>query len=265
MWNVHRMFITYIHIIEHRNPETRKTRNDFLVQVRNFLLPLSLKVLRHKERYAHSFYSGFSICPPPKKKHVHTRRKASASKRKSTVFLRAELNRLFSNLPKSSAHASGAWHHSHLLVLGFLFWNLWTTHPPRVRVNTCAQVCTKLTYALSRKVLSRTKPKGKIYKTKFLGHYITLCPTNLSCKYLFKGTYSWDNGYCDKQQTLLSCEFDLQCSINFALCQTKLSLVNVSVNMSSGPLQVIVNLWNLHGTSNYVLYWIHEGCLFWFR
>ena len=27
---------------------------------------------------------------------------------------------------------------------------------------------------LSRKVLSLTKPKGKIYKTKFLGHYITI-------------------------------------------------------------------------------------------
>ena len=27
--------------IEHKNPETRKTRNDFLVQVRNFLLSLS--------------------------------------------------------------------------------------------------------------------------------------------------------------------------------------------------------------------------------
>ena len=39
MWNVHRMFITYIH----RTQESRNTKNtyDFLVQVRNFLLPLS--------------------------------------------------------------------------------------------------------------------------------------------------------------------------------------------------------------------------------
>ncbi len=50
--------------MEHRNLEIRKTRNDFLVQVRNFLLPLSLKVLRHKERDTHSFYSGFFICTP---------------------------------------------------------------------------------------------------------------------------------------------------------------------------------------------------------
>ena len=41
-----------------------KNTYDFLVQVQNFLLPLSLKVLQHKERDTHSFYSGFSICPP---------------------------------------------------------------------------------------------------------------------------------------------------------------------------------------------------------
>ena len=43
--------------IEHRNPETRKT-------LTTFSLPLSLKVLRHKERDTQSFYSGFLICPP---------------------------------------------------------------------------------------------------------------------------------------------------------------------------------------------------------
>ena len=61
-----------------------------------------------------------------------------------------------------------------ILSLGILFWHLWTTHPPRVRVNTCAQVWTQLTHVLSRRVLSLTKTKGKIYKTKSLGHYITL-------------------------------------------------------------------------------------------
>ena len=53
----------YIYNTEYRNLEIRKTRNNFSVQVRNFLLPLSLKVLRHKERDTHSFYSGFFICP----------------------------------------------------------------------------------------------------------------------------------------------------------------------------------------------------------
>ena len=35
--------------------------------------------------------------------------------------------------------------------------------------------------------------------------------------------------------------------------------------MSSCLLQVFVELGNLHGTSNYVLYWIHGRRLFWFR
>ena len=44
---------------------------------------------------------------------------------------------------------------------------------PRKRVNTCAQ-CVHLTNPCTkRKVLSRTKPKGKIYKTKSLRNYIT--------------------------------------------------------------------------------------------
>ena len=47
------------------------------------------------------------------------------------------------------------------------------THLPRTRVNTCTQVCSKLTHVLSRKLLSLTKLKGEIYKTKSLGHYIT--------------------------------------------------------------------------------------------
>ena len=52
------------HIYIHRNLEIRKTCNDFSVQVRNFLLLLSLKVFRHNDREAQSFYSRFFICPP---------------------------------------------------------------------------------------------------------------------------------------------------------------------------------------------------------
>ena len=37
---------------------------------------------------------------------------------------------------------------------------------------------------------------------------------------------------------------------------------NISTDMSSGLLQVFVELGNLHGTSNYVLYRIHAGHLF---
>ena len=38
---------------------------------------------------------------------------------------------------------------------------------------------------------------------------------------------------------------------------------NVSADMSSNLLQVLIELGNLHKTSNYVFYWIHRGRLFW--
>ena len=136
-----------------------------------FLLPLSLKVLRIKERDRHSFYSGFSICTP---QHVWRPLQGHCELAKVTLLLRTtRLNSwLFSKSPKSSARSFTS--SGQIFSLRFLFWDLWTTHPPCARVNTCAQGCTKLTHVLSRKVLSLTKPKDKIYKTKSLGHYITL-------------------------------------------------------------------------------------------
>ena len=88
--------------IEYRNLETWKTRNHFFVQVWNFLLPLSLKVLWHKEREVQSFYFGFFICPPS---CVAPTTKVSASKWKPTVFFqgRTQLYSTFFKFPKSSA------------------------------------------------------------------------------------------------------------------------------------------------------------------
>ena len=97
---------TYIHTyIEHRNLETRKTLDDFFVQVRNFLLPLSLKVLQHNERSTIFLYWLFHLPPPTR---VAPATKVSASKRKPTVFSRGRFhlnytNWLLQNLPKSSA------------------------------------------------------------------------------------------------------------------------------------------------------------------
>ena len=106
MGNVHRMFITHKYI-EHRNPETRKTLYDFLVQVRNFLLPLSLKVFRHKERDTiflcwlfHLPQTTCDTCPRP--------RRASESQLSSSDHKTQLID--FSQI---SAHASGAWCHSH--------------------------------------------------------------------------------------------------------------------------------------------------------
>ena len=143
VWNVHQMSIK----IEHRNLEIRKTLNDFFVQVWNLLLPLSLKVLRHKEREAQSFYCGFFYLPPTTR--VAPATKVSASKRKPTVFPRGRfhLNSLtdFFKISKNSAHfrcvtsfaLSNAVSH-----LGLL-WHLWVTRPFCARLNICVNVAPK--------------------------------------------------------------------------------------------------------------------------
>ena len=94
-----------------------------------------------------------------------------------TRFIRSEAGTQLSAFSQISAHASGAWRHSYPLVSipiwDFYFdiseWHILSAHawtpalmlPP---TNPCAK----------RKVLSLTKPKGKIYKMKSLGNYITL-------------------------------------------------------------------------------------------
>ena len=142
VWNVHRMSIK----IEHRNPETRKIRNDFLVQVRNFLLPLSLKVLRYKKREAQSFYSGFFICPPLLQSRaapaqgLHVQAKVNRLLRQLSTQLNST-HWLFKNSP-NPLHASGAWHHSHLLT-PFPIWAIVTSlsdtysPPAHVHLNAC--------------------------------------------------------------------------------------------------------------------------------
>ena len=141
MWNVHRMSVK----IEHRNLETWKTREDFLVQVRNFLLPLSLKVLRHKEREAQSFYSGFFICTPPimcGTRHKGLREQAKTN-RLPPRQASSQLYWLFQNLPKSSARSRYVTSFA-LATLRFpsgLLWHLWVTRPLRPRTpNTCVNV-----------------------------------------------------------------------------------------------------------------------------
>ena len=85
-------------------------------------------------------------------------------------------NWLISNLPKSSAHASGGWCHSHppvtIPIWDFNF-DISEWHILLAREWTPALMLHLTNPYAKRKVLSLTKPKGKIYKTKSLGHYIT--------------------------------------------------------------------------------------------
>ena len=129
--------------IEHRNLEIRKTHNDFSVQVRNFLLPLSLKGFRHKEREAQSFYAGFLICPPNTCGTRHKASRASESQLSSPEAGLNSTNWLFQNFPKSSARLR--WVTSFTLSSPYfpsraIVTSLSDTSALRVHVNTCVNV-----------------------------------------------------------------------------------------------------------------------------
>ena len=83
----------------------------------------------------------------------------------------------FSQIPKSSAHTSGVWRHSHPLV-SILIWDFYFDisewHILSARAWTPALMLHLTSPCTKRKVLSLTKLKGKIYKRKSLGNYITL-------------------------------------------------------------------------------------------
>ena len=105
--------------------------------------------------------------------------------------LDSNLNSLF--FSNSKILRFWAWRHSrprYISYLGVLLWHLRMSHPPRARVNTCTQLTHALTNPCTkRKVLSLTKPKGKIYKTKddnikkSLRNYFTCCVRINLCMY----------------------------------------------------------------------------------
>ena len=141
--------------IEHRNLEIRKTRNDFSVQVRNLLLPLSLNGFRHKERGTIFLYWLFYL-PAPNTcgtRHKDLREQAKTdrlpSRQVSSQLVRClvSTNRLFQNLPKSSARLRCVTLLAHVTSLRFLsraiVTSLSDTSALRSRVNTCANVAPK--------------------------------------------------------------------------------------------------------------------------
>ena len=93
-----------------------------------------------------------------------------------------ELNSLlFLKCQKSSAHASGAWCHSHPLVsipIWDFYFDISEWHILSIRVWTLALMLHLTNPCAKRKVLSLSKLKGKIYKTKFLSNYITKVKMN---------------------------------------------------------------------------------------
>ena len=169
---MHKMFIMFIGI------GIRKTRNtdDSLGSGMKLLLPSLRLGFRHEERETQFFYADCSSIvssqltdPTNTFAPQSTNCTGLAQVRKINLLrLSPNLNSLLLFKIRIPAHPFRAWHHSHPqfnFYLGVLPWHLWLLHPPPARVWTPASMSAP-THALSRKVLSLTKPKDKIYKTK---------------------------------------------------------------------------------------------------
>ena len=145
---------TYIECSYKYNIGIPKYKNtyDFLVQVRNLLLPLSLRVFRHQERdtifLCWFFHQPQTTCSPATRSRRASKIQPSSSDSKTQL----------TDFSQISAHASGAWRHSHpwsyLLSGIFIVTSLNDTSAPRAREHL--RSCLHLTHALSRKVLSLT-------------------------------------------------------------------------------------------------------------
>ena len=147
MWNEHRMFITHIGIPKH------ETTYDFLFQVRNFLLPLSLKVFRHKESEAQSFYADISISlPPSPRAALAARPSASLESQPSSSTAEQRLTSDFSKYQPTLPVMTSFTSPGQISIWG-LYFDIpeWYIHSAR-RVKTCAHIA-------SRKVISLTKPE----------------------------------------------------------------------------------------------------------
>ena len=150
-WNVHR--------------ESRNTRNWFRYET--FIHHFEFKGFSTwGERDTISFYANFSIWTPPR---VAPRRKllASSENRLSSSKPKSQLT-VFFQIPQILS-ASG---HDVICVPGYFLSGVFIVTSLIVISTQSAREhltnpCTK------RKVLSLTKPKGKIYKTKSLRNYIT--------------------------------------------------------------------------------------------
>ena len=108
-----------------------------VVQARNFIT-FELKVFRHEERETQSFYADcfYIVSSQPNHSAQICLALPSSKSRLSHSEAGTQLS-AFYQIPKSSAHASGAWHHLHPLV-PITIWGFILTS-----VNNASSPCTR--------------------------------------------------------------------------------------------------------------------------
>ena len=148
----------------HTHIGIRKTRNWFRYET--FIYFLSLR------RERHNFFNKRAIhfVDPNWSRRGETKNRLPSSRLESQLSrseFKSQLTDFFSNSKILSTSRHDVIHVPDFISYqGFLLWHLWLSHPPSARVNTCTQSVHLTNPCTKRKVLSLTKPKGKIYKTK---------------------------------------------------------------------------------------------------
>ena len=180
MWNKHR--------------ETKNTKFYETGSGTKLFITFEVKVFRHEERKTQSFYADwfYIISSQPNQCTAPVAHKVIWPLKVNLFFRGGNSTNCFSQI---SAHASGAWCHPNTLVpipiWDFYFdiaeWHIlsaraWTPVLTLHLTNPCAK----------QKVLSLTKPKGKIYKTTPPTSVLEMILNNLEVRL----QYCWSFGEC---------------------------------------------------------------------
>ena len=124
----------------HRNPETLTT---FFSSGMKHLLPSWLLGFRHEERETQFLLCWLFHLTPPRAAHLVDPVLAEAQKSTHFAQVGISTNCFFSKItqnPQSIASGQDVIYIPKIISYsGFLLWQLWLSHPPRVSVNTCAQ------------------------------------------------------------------------------------------------------------------------------
>ena len=150
---------------------------------------LSLKVFRHEERETQSFYADcfchrqLSTQPTRGARSAQRRRASSSSESQPSS---SEAGTQLTAFSQISAHVTSAWRHPNTLVsipIWDFYFDISEWHILSGRAWIPALMLHLTNPCAKRKVLSLTKPKGKICKTKSLGNYITHVLLWQQCQY----------------------------------------------------------------------------------
>ena len=158
------------------NPKTRKTLRLLSSGTKPFIT-FELKVFRHEERETQSFYADcfYIVSSQPNQRAAHVAHKVGWPRPGldvDSLIRRQELNSVLflKSQPTLPVHDFTHIPWSQFLPGIFILTSLNDTSSSRVW--TPALMLHLTNPWAKRKVLSLTKPKGKIYKTKFLRNYI---------------------------------------------------------------------------------------------